>query len=258
MRVKHILQNSWIRSTVDCDSMLSVKSISKSFQQNGVSLAALGSVSFDIRKGEFVVLVGPSGSGKTTLLKIIARLLEPSLGTIEHAKSNPRIGFVFQSPNLLSWRTVEENVRLPLEIKGKSRTVSKLLKLVGMNNFKDFLPDQLSGGMQQRAAIARALSFDPHILLMDEPFAALDDLARENLNLALTNIWKKTGKTIVFVTHNLEEAVFLADRIIVLSGSPARVKAVLPVMLDRPRQPKIKHSQEFQRHVKWLKLTLTD
>lgn len=238
-------------------AMLSIRNVSKSFQQNSESFKALEDVSLDIGKGEFIAVVGPSGCGKTTLLKILAGLSEPSGGSIETNGENPTVGFVFQNPNLLEWRTAKENIRLPLELQGnKKRNVKSFLQLVGMGDFRNFLPGQLSGGMQQRVAIARALSLQPQILLLDEPFSSLDDFSREALNIELLNVWQKTGKTILFVTHNLEEAVFLADKIVVLSERPARVKAVLPVSLERPRKPEIKHSPEFQGHVRWLKSTL--
>ena len=233
--------------------MLKLESVSKNFGQNGLQLKVLEEVSFEVEEGEFVAVVGPSGCGKTTLLKLIAELFEPNSGTI---KSNGGLdaGFVFQQPNLLAWRTVEENVNLPLEIQKKAgKKATKLVNLVGLKGFGSFFPEQLSGGMQQRVAIARALATNPDVLLMDEPFSAIDDLGREELNLALMNVWQKTGKTILFVTHNLEEAVFLADKIIVLSERPTRVKRIMQVSLKRPRNPEIKYTQIFQGHVKWLK-----
>jgi NitT/TauT family transport system ATP-binding protein len=235
--------------------MIAMKNISKTFEEN--SLHALRDVSFEINKGEFVAVVGPSGCGKTTLLKIIAGLLEPSNGTIEFSKENPSIGFVFQKPNLLDWRSVQENVQLPLELNDRKKSVKKILELVEMEKFRDFLPNQLSGGMQQRVAIARALAINPDVLLMDEPFSSLDDFSREDLNIVLNNIWEKTKKTVVFVTHNLEEAIFLADKIIVLGERPANVKAVLPVSIPRPRKPEVKHTAEFQGYKRWIKATLS-
>ncbi|MFH1255933.1 MAG: ABC transporter ATP-binding protein [Candidatus Diapherotrites archaeon] len=238
--------------------MLNVRNVSKSFQQNKESLDAIEDVSLDVKEGEFVAVVGPSGCGKTTLLKIIAGLVKPSSGSTVSSgdEKKPKVGFVFQKPNLLEWRTVEENVVLPLEISGKKKNVKKLLKLVDLQSFRGYIPEQLSGGMQQRAAIARALAGNPEILLMDEPFSAIDDFGREELNLALAKIWAKTGKTIVFVTHNIEEAIFLADRVVVLSERPARVKEVIHVALARPRLAGIKHSQVFQGYVKWVKSVL--
>lgn len=239
--------------------MLRVRNLSKSFGNDQQRLEAVEDVSLKAQKGEFIAIVGPSGCGKTTLLKMIAGLLEPTSGTIEFESHNPRVGFVFQKPNLLEWRSVQENVRLPSELqKDLMPNTKKVLKLVDLQNFRDYLPSQLSGGMQQRVAIARALSSKPEVLLMDEPFSAIDDFGREELNIALTKVWQKTGKTILFVTHNIEEAVFLADKIVVLSERPARVKAVLPVSLERPRKPEIKHSQLFQGHVKWVKSSLAN
>jgi NitT/TauT family transport system ATP-binding protein len=218
---------------------------------------ALTSVSLDIKKGEFVSLLGPSGCGKTTLLRIIADLLQPTSGEISvdgesprEARLKQRYGIVFQSPVLYDWRTVRKNIELPLEIMKLSKAERKdraenMLEMVGLSDFADHYPKQLSGGMQQRVGIARALALRPEILLMDEPFSALDEFTREKLHEDLLRIWRKTNKTIVFVTHNISEAVFLSDRVCVLSPHPGRLSAVVDIDLPRPRIMKTKDTFEF-------------
>lgn len=218
---------------------------------------ALQNVSLDIKQGEFVSLLGPSGCGKTTLLRLIADLLQPSTGDIRVAGSSPKearlarkYGIVFQNPVLYAWRKVASNVKLPLEISGVSKeeqneTAKKLLTLVGLEKFMDKFPWQLSGGMQQRVAIARALASNPEILLMDEPFSALDEFSRERLNSELLDIWSQTGNTVVFVTHSIPEAVFLSDRVFVLSPHPGRLSEVVEINLPRPRQPEVRDTPEF-------------
>jgi NitT/TauT family transport system ATP-binding protein len=218
---------------------------------------ALTSVSLDIKKGEFVSLLGPSGCGKTTLLRIIADLLQPTSGEISVGGESPRearlkqrYGIVFQSPVLYDWRTVRKNIELPLEIMkvGKAERKERaenMLEMVGLADFSDHYPKQLSGGMQQRVGIARALALRPEILLMDEPFSALDEFTREKLHEDLLRIWRKTNKTIVFVTHNISEAVFLSDRVCVLSPHPGRLSAVVDIDLPRPRTMKTKDTFEF-------------
>ena len=214
---------------------------------DGKDVTALTSVSLDIQKGEFVSLLGPSGCGKTTLLRIIADLLQPTSGTVQIGGETPRAarlkqryGMVFQSAVLYDWRTVRKNVMLPLEIMkvpkaDRIERADKMLKLVGLTDFADHYPRQLSGGMQQRVGIARALAIRPEILLMDEPFSALDEFTREKLHVDLLRIWRKTNKTIIFVTHNIQESVFLSDRVCVLSPHPGRLSAVVNIDLPRPR-----------------------
>lgn len=220
-------------------------------------VTALTSVSLDIRKGEFISLLGPSGCGKTTLLRIIADLLSPTQGTISVGGETPRAarlaqryGIVFQSAVLYDWRTVKKNVMLPLEImhipkKEREERADKMLELVGLSDFANHYPNQLSGGMQQRVGIARALAIRPEILLMDEPFSALDEFTREKLHVDLLKIWRKTNKTIVFVTHNIQESVFLSDRVCVLSPHPGRLSAVVDIDLPRPRTMELKNTPEF-------------
>lgn len=220
-------------------------------------VTALTSVSLDIRKGEFISLLGPSGCGKTTLLRIIADLLTPTQGTITVGGETPRTarlaqryGIVFQSAVLYDWRTVKKNVMLPLEImhipkEERKERAEKMLELVGLSDFANHYPNQLSGGMQQRVGIARALAIRPEILLMDEPFSALDEFTREKLHVDLLKIWRKTNKTIVFVTHNIQESVFLSDRVCVLSPHPGRLSAVVDIDLPRPRTMELKNTPEF-------------
>lgn len=224
---------------------------------DGKDVTALTSVSLDIQKGEFVSLLGPSGCGKTTLLRIIADLLQPTSGTVQIGGETPRAarlkqryGMVFQSAVLYDWRTVRKNVMLPLEIMkvpkaDRIERADKMLKLVGLTDFADHYPRQLSGGMQQRVGIARALAIRPEILLMDEPFSALDEFTREKLHVDLLRIWRKTNKTIIFVTHNIQESVFLSDRVCVLSPHPGRLSAVVNIDLPRPRTMEMKETPEF-------------
>ena len=215
------------------------------YPADGKEVTALTDVTLDIQKGEFVSLVGPSGCGKTTLLRIIADLLQPTSGVITVGGTSPRearlkrrYGIVFQGAVLYDWRTVQKNVEMPLEI-------MKMLELVNLTEFADHYPKQLSGGMQQRVGIARALAIQPEILLMDEPFSALDEFTREKLHDDLLGIWRKTNKTIIFVTHNIAEAVYLSDKICVLSPHPGRLSAVVPVDLPRPRTKAMKDTMEF-------------
>lgn len=224
---------------------------------DGKDVTALTSVSLDIQKGEFVSLLGSSGCGKTTLLRIIADLLQPTSGTVQIGGETPRAarlkqryGMVFQSAVLYDWRTVRKNVMLPLEIMkvpkaDRIERADKMLKLVGLTDFADHYPRQLSGGMQQRVGIARALAIRPEILLMDEPFSALDEFTREKLHVDLLRIWRKTNKTIIFVTHNIQESVFLSDRVCVLSPHPGRLSAVVNIDLPRPRTMEMKETPEF-------------
>lgn len=227
----------------------------------GEAVKALSDVSLGISKGEFISLLGPSGCGKTTLLRIIADLLQPTGGTVKVAGETPRevrlqkkYGIVFQSPVLYDWRTVRKNVCLPLEImkvdkKEREARADKMLDLVGLSDFGGNYPYELSGGMQQRVGIARALAVNPEILLMDEPFSALDEFTREKLHEDLLRIWRKTNKTVVFVTHNIAESVFLSDRVCVLSPHPGRLSAVVDITLPRPRTKEMRSSPEFSELV---------
>ena len=235
-----------------------LKDIGMVYRTNdGRDVTALTGVTLDIEKGEFVSLVGPSGCGKTTLLRIIADLLSPTSGDIKISGETPhdarlkrRYGIVFQSAVLYEWRTVKKNIMLPLEImhvplKEQSERADRMLELVGLTEFANHYPHQLSGGMQQRVGIARALAIQPEILLMDEPFSALDEFTREKLHVDLLKIWRKTNKTIVFVTHNIQESVFLSDKVCVLSPHPGRLSAVVDINLPRPRTMDMKSTTEF-------------
>jgi NitT/TauT family transport system ATP-binding protein len=227
--------------------MVQIARVEKSFGRGEGAVIALESIDLTIASGEFVSLIGPSGCGKSTLLRLIGNLTAPSAGTITvagkpaaEARADRDYGIVFQAPVLMDWRTVEGNVRLPLELMGyatreQRRRTSEMLELVELGDFAARRPWQLSGGMQQRVAIARALSFDPKLLLMDEPFGALDEMTRERMNLEVMNIWRRTGTTIVFVTHSIPEAVFLSTRVVVMSPRPGRISRVVPIDLPQPR-----------------------
>lgn len=223
-----------------------VDSLHKTFvPRRSEPVTALADISFTARQGEFVSVVGPSGCGKTTLLKILAGLARATSGVVRLAGSEvdgPRrdIGMVFQHATLLQWRTIAENVMVPIEVQRLDkrryrRRAHELLELVGLDGFEDRYPNELSGGMQQRAGICRALVHDPDLLLMDEPFGALDAMTREHMNLELLRIWSEANKTVVFITHSITEAVFLADRVLVMSPRPGRVVDEVDVDLARPR-----------------------
>jgi NitT/TauT family transport system ATP-binding protein len=247
--------------------------VSKNYDATGQSVPALAATSLDVRQGEMLVLIGPSGCGKTTLLRMIGGLIAPSQGRIEVAghplwTNNGRnqdavrkLGIVFQEPNLFPWLTIEDNVALPLEIQGVPRAARiararELLALVGIAGFEKRRPRELSGGMRQRAAIARALAGNPEILLLDEPFGALDAMTREQMNIELQRIWMETRQTVVLVTHSIHEAVFLADRIVLLSPRPGRIDRVIEVKSPRPRVAEIEANAEFQSTVLGLRQRL--
>ena len=227
---------------------------------------ALRPVRLDIRKGEFLSLVGPSGCGKTTLLMMMCGLLAPtsgavSLGAEPVRAGDPRIGVAFQQPTLLKWRTVWDNVILPAKIMGRLDRAARdradeLLELTGLSAFKKSYPYELSGGMQQRAAIARALVGEPELLLMDEPFAALDEFTREKLNDELLRLWSRGSMTVVFVTHNISEAVYLSDRIAIMAPRPGRLVDLADVGLARPRSAQVRNDEEFFRQVRDTRLLL--
>ncbi len=244
-----------------------LEEVGMTFPTSSGPLRVLEGVSIAVRPGEFVSLLGPSGCGKSTLLRLIADILAPTDGRITVAGESPEtarrrraFGFVFQDSTLLAWRSALQNVLLPLEISGDAgegrERARRLLDLVGLTKFESAYPWQLSGGMRQRVAIARALITEPRILLMDEPFGALDEITREYMNLELLRIWQATGTTILFVTHSSPEAVFLADRVVVLGVRPGRVKLDLAVELPRPRDPALKETVEFARHTATLRRAL--
>lgn len=237
--------------------MIDIKGICHTYITRGQATESLRDVSFTAEDSEFVTIVGPSGCGKSTLLKIIADILSPTDGHVlihsrspAEARQNREIGIVFQDPVLLAWRKNWLNVSLPLEILNVSpeerrRRSLKLLELVGLLDFSEKLPRELSGGMRQRVSIARALSINPSILLMDEPFGALDEMTRERMNMEIQSIWAKERKTILFVTHSIPEAVFLGDRVVVMSARPGRVLDVVEVTLPRPRVLEIREEKSF-------------
>jgi NitT/TauT family transport system ATP-binding protein len=238
-------------------AIIELDRLKKTYSSQAGETAALLDVSLTVERGEFVSLIGPSGCGKSTLLRIVGDLVSPSAGTVtvngkspQQARLDRDYGIVFQAPVLYDWRTVEANVRLPLEVAGQARDerdhrVRALLRLVGLDDFRNHYPWQLSGGMQQRVAIARALVTNPAILLMDEPFGALDEMTRERLNGELLSICRETGATALFVTHSISEAVFLSTRVVVLSPRPGRIERVVDVDLPRPRSEETRALPRF-------------
>jgi NitT/TauT family transport system ATP-binding protein len=234
-----------------------VRNVSLTFETSDGEVDALSNVSLQIADGEFVSFIGPSGCGKTTMLRVIADLQQPTTGTLlvngvsaEQARLERRYGYVFQAPALFPWRTIEKNLKLPLEVMGFSdneqrQRAARYLALVNLTGFERKFPWQLSGGMQQRVSIARALSFDPALLLMDEPFGALDEIVRDHLNEQLLQLWDKTGKTVVFVTHSIPEAVFLSTRIVVMSPRPGRIIDIIDCNFPRERTLEIRETPEF-------------
>ena len=238
---------------------IDVRGVSLTFQTRDGEVQALSHVDLQVDSGDFVSFIGPSGCGKTTLLRVIADLQQPSAGTIlingvspEQARLERHYGYIFQAPALYPWRTIERNVALPLEIMGfdaaeRRRRVERYLKLVNLSGFERKFPWQLSGGMQQRVSIARALSFDPALLLMDEPFGALDEIVRDHLNEQLLRLWDQTGKTVVFVTHSIPEAVFLSTKIVVMSPRPGRIIDIIPCDFPRDRTLEIRETPEFMK-----------
>ena len=254
---------------------LELSEVNKVYQTRRGTVDALSNISLSIPRGEFVSLVGRSGCGKTTLLRILSGLLPPTSGSVEtngqsiwkgstrDDEALKQFGLVFQDANLFPWFNVTENIALPLKLRGvdkKTRTAraEELCEQVGLQGFEGARPRELSGGMRQRAAIARALSYNPSILLMDEPFGALDALTRDKMNLELQSIHAAAGATIVFVTHSISEAVFLADRVVLLSPRPGRIRSVTPVPLARPRSLETESSPQFQDVVRALRVELDE
>ena len=235
--------------------VVSVRGVTKSFGARGVT--ALQDIDLDVRPGELVSLIGPSGCGKSTLLRVIGDLVEPTSGVVvvngksaRQARLDRDYGIVFQDAVLYDWRTVAKNIAMPLELLGWDRAkraerVAEMIELVELQGFADHHPWQLSGGMQQRVSIARALSFSPALLLMDEPFGALDEMTRERLNSELLRIWEASGSTIVFVTHSISEAVFLSQRVVVMSRRPGRIAAVVDIDLPQPRNADTREEPRF-------------
>ncbi|HEY7707985.1 MAG TPA: ABC transporter ATP-binding protein [Gaiellaceae bacterium] len=236
-------------------AVVSLKGVAKEFGRGHVQ--ALTGIDLDVQPGEFISLIGPSGCGKSTLLRIVGDLIQPSGGEVvvngksaHQARVDRDYGIVFQDAVLFDWRTVEKNISLPLEMMGRDRRargerVRELLELVELKGFESHHPWQLSGGMQQRVSIARALSFDPSLLLMDEPFGALDEMTRERLNLELLRIWERSGSTVIFVTHSIAEAVFLSTRVVVMSARPGRIVGIVDVDLPQPRTIETREEPRF-------------
>ncbi|MCX2722675.1 ABC transporter ATP-binding protein [Roseibium salinum] len=237
--------------------VIGIDNLSLTFETNDGPVNALSDINLEIDEGDFVSFIGPSGCGKTTLLRVIADLEQPTAGSItvngtsaEEARLNRAYGYVFQAAALYPWRNISKNVALPLEIMGLSRQeqrqrISKNLELVNLTGFEKKYPWQLSGGMQQRASIARALAVEPALLLMDEPFGALDEIVRDHLNEQLLKLWAKTNKTVAFVTHSIPEAVFLSTKIVVLCPRPGRIYDVIESDLPRDRSLNIRETPEF-------------
>jgi NitT/TauT family transport system ATP-binding protein len=236
-------------------AVIEARDLSLTFQTADSPVYALSKVNLTVNDGDFVSFIGPSGCGKTTLLRVIADLEQATSGTItvngmtpHQARLERGYGYVFQAPGLFPWRTVERNVALPLEIMGlkdSAERVKRNLELVNLGGFEKKFPWQLSGGMQQRVSIARALAFDPKLLLMDEPFGALDEIVRDKLNQQLLELWERTGKTVVFVTHSIPEAVFLSTKIVVMSPRPGRIIDVIETNLPRDRTLDFREAPEF-------------
>jgi len=236
-------------------AVVQIAGLTKTFPQGNVT--ALQDIDLELLPGEFVSLIGPSGCGKSTLLRVIGDLIPPTSGTVtvngknaKQARADRDYGIVFQDAVLFDWRTVAKNIALPLELLGWDRDrrkarVDEMLDLVELRGFENHNPWQLSGGMQQRVSIARALAFEPALLLMDEPFGALDEMTRERLNLELLSIWEQLGSTVVFVTHSISEAVFLSTRVVVMSPRPGRIAGVVPVDLPHPRGVETREDPRF-------------
>jgi NitT/TauT family transport system ATP-binding protein len=247
--------------------MLRVEALQKSYRtRTGATVRAIDHYDFGVGQGEFVSVVGPSGCGKSTLLKLVAGLIAPTAGRVllrghEVVGPQPDFGMVFQAPTLLKWRSVLNNVLLPIQILRRPRAAyleraQELLRMTGLEEFGDVYPWELSGGMQQRASICRALIHDPSLLLMDEPFGALDEMSREVMNDQLLRVWSATRKTVIFVTHSIPEAVYLSDHVVVVSPRPSRVVDVVTSDLERPRTQAVKFTPQFAETVKLVRARL--
>ena len=253
------------------DVVIAATDVNKVFNPGAhEAVRALQGINLEVRAGEFICLVGPSGCGKSTLMRLIGDLLQPSAGDLLVNGKSPRAarldrdyGMVFQAATLYEWRSVSKNVQLPLEVMGydkaeRQRRAQAMLDMVELGTFANHYPWQLSGGMQQRVSIARALAFDPSILLMDEPFGALDEFTRERMNLELLRIWRQTGKTIVFVTHSISEAVFLSGRVVVMSPRPGRITKIVSNSLPYPRDFKTRSGPAYHALVSEVRELLRD
>lgn len=241
---------------------LTVKDLSVVFHDENNSINVLENITFDIQHREFICFLGPSGSGKTTLLRLIANLIKPTSGEVNFMFGHqPKIGMVFQQPNLMPWRSVLDNVKLPLELENVDNNIANqkaqdMIELVGLKGFEDSYPRDLSGGMAQRVGLARGLIHDPDVLLLDEPFASLDALTRERMWTELSNIWQAKQKTVIMVTHSINESLFLADRVLVLTQRPGKIKLDMRVDLPRPRDEEIRYTSQFGNLAKKLRETI--
>ena len=245
------------------DVHIEIRDLTKTYRSKTGEVPSLKPIDLDIRKGEFVAIVGPSGCGKSTLLKLVAGLLPASGGSIRIGGAQVRapiddIGIVFQSPVLLPWRTVRDNILLQVQMRGRRAAdyqagIAKLIKVAGLEGFEARYPWELSGGMQQRAAICRALVHDPSVLLMDEPFGALDAMTRERMNAELQRIWYETRKTVLLITHSIPEAVYLADRVVVMSSRPGSIEAIYDIDLPRPRDLSIMGDARFVAYAQQIR-----
>ena len=253
------------------NTAISFEGVRKEFGSGVNATLAIESVDLEIKEREFVSLIGPSGCGKSTLLRLAADLIEPSGGAVVVNGKSPRqarldrdYGFIFQAPTLFDWRTVWKNIALPLEIMKisgmssakKDEEIERLLGMVGLDGFERHHPYQLSGGMQQRVSLARALVFQPSILLMDEPFGALDEITRDRMNLELHRIWAETNTTILFVTHSIPEAVLLSGRVVVMTARPGRVQEIIPIDLPYPRTTEVEESTRYYELVTQVRESL--
>ena len=247
-------------------SVIEYRNLRKVYNPDSGEVVALEEVSLEVGDGELLTVIGRSGCGKTTLLKLTAGLLAPTAGTV-HVAGAPvlgpltNVGIVFQTPVLLDWRKTLDNVLLQIEarklnVEEYREKALKLLELVGLKGFEDKYPSELSGGMQQRASITRALIHDPPLLLMDEPFGALDAITRDEMNLELLRIWREARKTILFITHSIPEAVFLGDRVIVMTPRPGRIAEIIPIDLPRPRKTALRDEPKFIKYVKHIRGSL--
>jgi NitT/TauT family transport system ATP-binding protein len=242
--------------------ILTVRDLNVVFPDNNGGLRVLENISFEVCPRDFICFLGPSGSGKTTLLRVLAGLLEPSSGNVHFIKhQHPKIGMVFQQSNLMPWRTVMDNIKLPLELEGVSDTKARIkaqemIELVGLRGFEDAWPRELSGGMAQRVGIARALVHDPDLLLLDEPFGSLDAITRERMWTELSRIWQTKKQTVIMVTHSINESLFLADRVLVLTQRPGKIKLDLTVDLPRPREDDIRYTSHFGKLARKLRETI--
>ncbi|MFE9206374.1 ABC transporter ATP-binding protein [Micromonospora sp. NPDC007230] len=260
MAIKAAARATQTPASVSESSWIEIAGLDKEYRpRKSAPTQALSDINLTARRGEFISVVGPSGCGKTTLLKILAGLSPKTGGTVRIAgrdvtKPLPEVGMVFQAPTLLPWRTIFDNVMVPAEIqkldpRRHRERAQQLLDMVGLKGFERKYPHELSGGMQQRAGICRALVHDPAVLLMDEPFGALDAMTREYMNVELLRIWQESGQTIVLVTHSIPEAVFLSDRVVVLSPRPGRIAEIMPIDLDRPRDLSVMSSDRAGTYV---------